>query len=297
MRRKEMRLSSETCGGILSFLWQWKLATTATLAKKFYTHSSVEACYKRLQRLEKGRYVQSLVSRNGKGFVWALEKKGFQYLKDDLPELAEEGYLSESPGHDLIVLAAQLGCWIDGVPSGWQLFTEQQLRRFTKESYPEWVPRSKIHRPDGYWYYSNGSDSRLLAVEVELNQKALVDYETVGRFYRLDTKANQVIWITGKRANPSSIQEAILKSIKPKENIHSFISLDDFLKHHWQSKICIGKDTGKTFAEALVQSPSNPFPHVDKSHFYDIRKFPRKSVTNQNIETHRFFQLTGAFSL
>lgn len=298
MKRKNIQITATArCEHILKFLWLWKVATTATISKKFYANSTIEACYRRLKRLEQGRFIQSLPSKNGKGFVWSLDKSGFAYLKDEMPPETENGYLSEHLGHDLLVLAVQLGDWIFHLPKGWHLFTEQQMRRYPKESYPQWVSKSKIHRPDGYWYFNDGSSSRLLALEVELSQKKLTEYETTGRFYSLDAKADRVIWITGPLVNPDSIHSTVLKAIGSKSSSHSFITLKDFLANHWQSKVCVGKDVGASLYNILVQSPSNASPAPDRIHFFDTRKYPVNSVTKDKLENHRFFHVTGAFSL
>ncbi len=294
MTRKFKRIvMTKRCADILRFLWLFKIATTATIAKKFYSDSSIEACYRRLIGLAKGGYIQAVPLKGAEGFFWTLDKIGFAQLKDELPPNSENGYLSECPIHDLIVLSAHLGSWLCRKPDGWKLFTDQQIKRIPRDCYPSWVPKSKIHRPDGYWYWNQGSRTRLLALEIELSQKKLLEYETVARFYKLDTKVDQVIWITGPRVNSNSIDTVIEKSSGSK-NIHSFIPLKEFLKTLWQSKVQVGKSIGLTIEDLICQSPSNTSPVPEGFHFFDTRKYPVKSILNDKTQSHDFFHVTGA---
>ena len=294
MRGKVLRLSNSSAA-MLMFLWKWKLATTATLAQIFRGNSSIDAYYRILLRFEKAKYIRSVVSRDGNGFVWMLDKDGFTFVKDRLPELVEDGFLSENVGHDLLSLAAQLGYWVKGCPPGCEIITEQALRRIAKDSLPTWVPRSNIHRPDGYWHINDGNQTRLLALEVELNQKKLDDYETVGRFYSKYIECDGVIWIIGKRVSAKSINGAISKAISAEQTIHSFITLEEFIKNHWHAKVSTGNGVGRSIVQLLSRSSAEAHPQPDTTHFFDTRKYPIKSATKQNLETHHFFQVTGTF--
>lgn len=282
---------------LLIFLWKWKLATTSIIKLKFFHKSSIWYCYKRLLSLEAGGFVQSLASKNGKGFYWSLTNKSFHYLKPILGSLEQNGFLSENPGHDLVVQAVQLGNWLRLIPSGVTFFTEQQLRRHSSEDYPSWVPRSKIHRPDGYTLFRTENGNRLLAIEVELSQKRLSDYETVSRFYDLDTDVTNVLWVTGSRVSINSVQAALAKANSSERNIHSFISFSDFIRNSWQSKIIAGRYYGDTLQTAYSNMLSTSYQQVDSFDFFDFRKFPKIPRSNRMLEQNPFFQLTSPISL
>jgi len=287
--------TTDRCERILRFLWQWKIATTATIAKIFFPETSIEACYRRLKRLEKGRFIQIRTWKGATGFVWSLDEEGFGIVSRRFPNGSESGYLSECPIHDLVVLSAHLGDWAHQIPEGWQLCTEQQMRRIPKEFQPEWVPKSKIHRPDGFWYYRNGSGSRLVALEVELSRKSAAEYESTARYYQLDTKVSQVIWVTGPAVNPENIQKRIHKIIGIRSNPHSFVKLDDLIFRHWQSPVYLGNETGQSLKNLLVQKPSESSSPPESSHFFDTRKYPVKSATNLQTKNRHFLCMTGPY--
>ena len=134
----------------------------------------------------------------------------------------------------------------------------------------------------------NGKQAHLIALEVELNQKTTDIYESIGRFYLEDTKVDQVIWITKKKSIANGIQKAILSAIRSETNPHSFILLDDYLNHHWQAKIVIGKDAGKTLDDVLAITPQECRKVSCRMQFFDTRKIPINSATNKNLETFIF---------
>lgn len=86
----------------------------------------------------------------------------------------EVGYKSENKEHDFWVTAIHLGDWLYQIPIGSALCSEQQLRRLHRDHYPEWVPKSTDHRPDGWWNINCGrpNNKSLIALEVELSRKS-----------------------------------------------------------------------------------------------------------------------------
>lgn len=123
---------------LLYFLWLWKVSTTAALSEKFYGSRTPMRAYMRLRKLHKADFIQCRVDSGGGKYFWSLTKKGYQKIRGFLPHaLKQDGYKSEYVGHDLFVAAVHLGEWLKATPPGCALFTEQQLRRFPLELYPE----------------------------------------------------------------------------------------------------------------------------------------------------------------
>lgn len=273
---------------ILLFLWRWKIATTRVIEAKFYPQSKGTGAYFRLWRLERAGFVRSKCSVERKHSFWILTDKGFSSIKSELGVLVEEGYNSENFKHDLFVAAAHLGEFMLDSPEGVALCSEQELRRLAVESLPSWAPKSKIHRPDGYWHISSANTKRLLALEVELSQKHLELYENIARYYLEDTEVNQVIWIVKKPQQAQSIHERIASTIRSNPNIHSFILLADFVVAHWQAKVTIGKSSGSSIADLLALVPQQSRKTPCGQLFFDTRKIPINSVTKRNLETLTF---------
>ncbi|MBK9039142.1 MAG: hypothetical protein IPL83_08270 [Bdellovibrionales bacterium] len=164
------------------FLWKWKLATFKTLARIFLPRP---VCPWPINVLASfvGLALRQRIDESGRNRIWTLDSKGFVALGNRLPELEEYGFASENIEHDLIVNALHLGEWAEGCPEGVELFTEQQLRRMKAEMYPAWVPRTKNHRPDGYWHFAHGEHHLTIAIEVELSTKSKDRYESIVKFY------------------------------------------------------------------------------------------------------------------
>lgn len=203
---------------ILRHLWNWKVATTSGLHRKFFPTISGEAAYNRLYRMERAGYIQTQVDVTGRHHLWILTKKGFATIKGDLPPLKEEGFRSENPAHDLLVSTIHLGELLFGDPEGISLVTEQQLRRYKPEFYPPWVPKNSSHVPDGYWHLSKPS-AHTIALEVELFQKGRVDYEKVARFYDNHPQISKILWIVRWESLSEPIQRSIYKGADEPTNV------------------------------------------------------------------------------
>lgn len=294
MKKRYSKLSARDYE-ILFFLWRWKLTTTSVIEYRFYPLSKGLAAYYRMWRLERAGFVVSQCTTDRRHTFWTLSTKGFSVIRDELPPLVEEGYKSENMKHDLIVQSVHLGNWLRHEPSNKKLFTEQELRRIDKNSYPEWVPKTLLHRPDGYWHIDDGKPGRLIGLEIELSQKKLDEYRRVADFYRLDTRAEQVIWIVKSEACMRSIQNKINQCLKHNENVHGFILMSDFLKRHWQTTIVIGKNQGKSVEEILLSTteedattPQQGRNELCWKRFFDTRKMPIKTPLERTVE-NKFF--------
>ena len=237
---------------VFKFLWRWKMGTTQALAKRYWPSASSETAYNRLLKLQDRGYIES-ATINGRGsrFIWVLTKKGFATVLPGLPTLREVGFRSEYPEHDLYVAACHLGEWLVHTPPFVEVFSEQEIRRFNFENYPSWVPRTERHRPDGYWRVPYKNMMLTIALEVELNFKTVNQYEVIGHFYKKQESVNRVCWITDTLSTAKSLQ-AVFQREDPEGYLkHNFILFKDFGVSHWESKIVMGYEQGKTIGFTL----------------------------------------------
>lgn len=266
---------------LLLFLWKWKVVTTAALTLKFFQECSGKTAYNRLLSLRHAGLIQIRSDGPGQKFVYALERKGFDAIGEHLPPLKEKGYKSEQIGHDLVVSAFHLGDWLLDTPEAATLFSEQQLRRIYPDMYPDWVPRSEIHRPDGYTRILIGDHPATVAIEVELSAKRNADYLKIAEFYSYYQTIARVLWLVPRRSMAVSIQERLNKSHNSNISPHNFIMLEDFQKLGWHAGIEFGQDQGKSvmtlLAGKLPEKPTISAGVVPSLALLDTRKSPHTS--------------------
>lgn len=268
----------------LQFLWKWKLLSTAALRLVAYKERSMEGAYKRLLKLQKMRLIKSISANTGDSYIWHLESLGFQLVLGVLPELVEVGYKSENKEHDFWVTAIHLGDWLAQTPQDCDIFSEQQLRRFHRDQYPEWVPRSSDHRPDGWWKVANtkANCKELIALEVELSRKSPIEYQSVGEFYSSTITPYQVLWVVRQESDIDYIQRHLLSGSKSNAEEQSFLLLGHYIQSKWLSKIIRGKNDGLTLREVLGTSPSPSYPYGASSVLLDTRKKPINSISHNS---------------
>ena len=241
---------------LLQFLWRWKLAPTAALAsERFFPGKNLARGYNRLLDLRKLGLVECHADQRLINYAWTLTKRGFLAISDDLPALRELGFKSENFTHDLLVLAFHLGDFLNGVPEGLKLFSEQELRRYAITEYPSWVTKSDFHRPDGYIGFSRDDKILSVAIEVELNRKVASAYENVGIFYAEHQNIHRVLWLVPSVVMAKRIQCNIADSVSTRHDIHNFVLLKDFQQNGCASKISDGPETGMSVAEFYQHLP------------------------------------------
>lgn len=240
---------------IFLFLWKWKLATLNTLGALFFTNAGRRVAYNRLLKLQWAGFLRKRLDQTGRNFIWMLDKRGFAALGNRLPQLRENGYVSENPEHDILVNALHLGDWCVKFPSGVEVFTEQQLRRYMPEMFPTWVPACNAHRPDGYWHFKNGNESVTIALEVELAAKEKARYATTAKFYA-DAPVERILWLVSTPSLASKIQSAVSNTNTHRKAIHNFINLKDFQNHLWQANIVVGPERGFSVSQFLQRNLS-----------------------------------------
>ncbi len=273
-----LRLDDETDLKILKFIWRWKVSTTAGIATAICPSRSTNGVYRRLLKLEKGGFIRVQATNNGKGFVWLLEQKGFHTIKGLLLPLSSLGYKSEHLGHDLISHAIHLGDWISGTPEGTDLFTEQELRHIDEQFYPTWVPRTPMHRPDGWWLVTADKPLKI-ALEVELSLKDPENYESLGEYYGNNVPVDRVIWLVNGPTETIYIHRRLVSGQQSEANVHSMVHLGEFLRVGWQCSIRRGRDEGKTLREILDPKAVPLLSQGTGMVLCDVRKKPVKTKT------------------
>ncbi|MBI4403621.1 MAG: hypothetical protein HY537_05645 [Deltaproteobacteria bacterium] len=250
-------LTNERDLKIFKFLWRWKLGTTKTLAERFFPGLNPVIAYNRLTALKKAGLVEiRTLDSVGNRFVWTLTQKSFRMLKNHLPELKDEGFRSENIEHDFFATAIHLGEWLVDKPHGVDFFSEQQLRRYKMDHYPDWVPHTELHRPDGYWLVPYKNKEIVVALEVELTPKAIANYEVVANFYKDNPKVIRIVWVVRTLAIIKYIESKIRKEVKDEALKHNFIQLSDFIKLVWHSPVLFGYEQGKTLGYVLGSHPT-----------------------------------------
>ena len=287
---------------VLKFLWRWKVTTTAVLITKFFPGCKPMTAYNRLCALQNNGIIRSRNPYHGQGGLWSLTDEGYERIRGKLFflfDLKELGFKSEYPGHDLLVSALHNGEWLLDPPPGVEMFSEQELRRVNPEFYPPWVPRLQTNRPDGYFRVPIGNRKRTIAIEVELNQKAKIQYQEVARFYRSETGIERVIWLTDTQAFGRNLNSILKKEDDRESYPHAFVSFPEFKKLGWDAVAEAGSDAGKTIFEILYpgrESPrafggesrgSAPLPRMTDC-LLNISKSPNKSIAPSFLELPSF---------
>ena len=222
---------------ILNYIWRWKLASTTSIHEAINKISSKYSTYKILDKLERSGFVGSYFDYEERFYVWQLTSKGFSVVRKKFDELAEEGYLSENPYHDRLVQAFHLGEWSTYHSPNAIFWTEQEMRRFDVADYPEWVPKSKEHRPDGYTRVVGAKKAYTLAFEVELSTKRISKYETTMQFFKHARQIDRVYWLVDQTYTREQILKAKACVNDESFNYHVFIDLEDFKKNGWDAVI------------------------------------------------------------
>lgn len=267
---------------LLSFLWKWKVSTTAAIAARLYSHKNLRRAYNRLLVLEKAGIIQSRADIRGERYLWTLTREGYRRMRHTLPaEVKEEGFESKALGHDLLCSAVLAGDWLllPKVPEDLVRVTEQQLSRLHpkdiglpefKQSY--YAP--KEHRADGYWYYR--SCKKLVALEVQISRQKIRDYQRVGEFYEENPLVETVLWVV----DVISLSRAILSGLGgygKSTKKHNFVSFKNFFENGYEAKIEVGDLQGFSIHQVLSGNLKEPIdlPEVRATKkLLDVRKSP-----------------------
>jgi hypothetical protein len=222
---------------MLDFIWKWKVPSTASIHEAVGRPNSVYSTFKALERLAGLGYIECATNDRYKFKYWVLTEPGFEAIRESLGALKEEGYLSEYPWHDRNVLAFHLGEWPSYRLPMVSQFSEQQLKRYPVDVYPEWVPHTSDHRPDGYTRIQGEKRPWLLAFEVELQPKALHIYDSVIQFYRRIRNIDRVYWMVGDAYVKAQIIEAKTRVKDEQDNYHVFVDHRMYQERGWDAVV------------------------------------------------------------
>ena len=273
---------------LLACLWRWKLLSTAALTERYFADRSPITAYTRLWHLRTASYIQLISDSGGRRYAWCLAQKGFAAIQSQLPELLEFGFKSENVEHDHLVSAVHLGDWLRQNPRGAELFTEQELRRYHLDHYPDWVPRTSEHRPDGYWRVLRNGKFITIALEVEINRKRDRFYQQLAHFYERHPQVDRVLWVVTSQLFAESVSRLLQKEIDARAVIHNFALRKDFEKNGWNASIAIGAEQGKPLSFLLDHTPQTSSIPVWTRFLLDTRKCPHKSKGYQSLRTACF---------
>jgi hypothetical protein len=237
---------------ILIFLWKWKIVSNAALSsQRFFPNAGVKRAYNRLLDLKHANLIEVRADLKLQNYAWILTRKGFQAIKEFIPDLREDGFKSENFEHDMLVTMFHLGDWLIDRPKNVTLFAEQEIRRIEFDHFPDWVDRSDLHRPDGYFKISNDVETKIIAIEVELNRKRPDDYYSMGSFYSTLNKIDRVLWLIPNVDSINRLQIHLNQTHSNTHDKHNFILKAHFQKHGWKARILKGAEAGLTVREFM----------------------------------------------
>lgn len=253
--KKNVVLSDSREIPLLHFLWKWKVSTTAALIQKFFPHCKAKTAYNRILALRQSGLIRIRSDGLGQKFVCTLDQTGFEAIREQLPHLKEEGYKSERIGHDLLVSAFHLGNWLVEKPRDAAHFSEQELRRTDPDYFPDWVPKTDIHRPDGYSLIPRGEELHTYAYEVELHSKRDADYARVADFYEHFQNIKRVLWLVPRKSTAELLNEKLMAPLRSNYSPHCFILLEEFRTLGWESRIYVGPEQDKPLSKLFSEVP------------------------------------------
>ncbi len=263
---------------MLQFIWRWKLVTTASLYRFHFSHLvDAKRTHQRLQYLKKSGMIQP-VCFDSNGFLWRLTQTGFTRIKESIGPDADNGFLSETIEHDILVSAVHLGP-LTRDDRALARFSEQELRCLPVESFPEWVPQTTLHRSDGYWQVPIKDKWRTLALEVELNQKKTTEYECVSKFYSENLKVFRVVWVVRRVGLAKSLDQVFRRTAPKRHVIHTFVSEKDIREKGWHAPIILGLEAGKPLSILLQNAVTNTPRYIAALPNLDLRRFPYDLTT------------------
>ena len=236
---------------ILRYLWKWKALSTEAIIRKFFPEIKPKSAFRRLQYLEADKYIKAIVIDENRNDVWSIADRGFKYILPRLGELHQVGYKSENPNHDFLSTAFHLGNWLTSQPENTQNYSEQQLRRYPVNAWPEWVPDSTTHRPDGYSISIQDGKRLIVAFETELSTKARDRYGAVAAYYDGQETVDLVFWLLDSQVTLNALKKSFEKYEMRVWGKHHFILLSDFEKQGWSVRLNHGQFAGKTIGEIL----------------------------------------------
>lgn len=266
----------------LKFLWRWKLANTLTLKTVVAPKRNIWKYYQLLRRLVIEGYIHDIADSHLQLSLFTLTKKGFQVISGGLNEQNQKRFQPQSVAHDYWATAFHLGEFVHGMPDNVELFSEQEINASETDCFPDWLPKSKVHIPDGYTLIKKPG-IEVLAIEVELSQKTMARYEEMIGFLDRQDEISRALWLCASERLIEKISQKIVSQKRIRPNMHNFVLLENFQKHGWQCPILWGDKTDATvrsvMGQDLRQTPGNMLltsqKHLTHEVFLSNAKSPR----------------------
>lgn len=261
---KEPKRLTDQALKVLSFVWKWKVVSFPAIKRATLSKKSFWTCYRVVRNLvDNGLLAVVNAGSKSEPHLFQLTKEGFKLVNDRLKyELSENRFQAQSVVHDSINSAFHLGEFISGVPENVQLLSEQELQCLDPGLYPDGIPKSKEHIPDGFTIVTKESEpNAILAIEVEIKAKPLIRYDKVGLYYDMSPDVMAVLWLVGSPKTFSDISHRFLAIKVRRMMIHNFVYLDHFKSKGWQAEVVFGSYKGMSIKDIMsaigVQLPCN----------------------------------------
>lgn len=229
----------------------------------FWKSGSEKTFEKKLERLVTKGLLQR-VEHIGRIRFFQLTHQGFLRFRQGLDGFREEGFASESLWHDFLTLALQLGLWSAARPSGVEIVTEQDIRRFYRNELPYWLPSTELHRSDGFTRFKGSSEHKIVSFEVEISRKAVDRYDPVCQYYQKNTDIDLVVWLIRDLTLMKVIQERIILSADSL-NRHGFILLEDFKTNFWDAEVLMHQKGSIKFVNLMSELVSLPVETISEA--------------------------------
>lgn len=240
-RRQKKKLKGRGLRGIdvdiLKFLWKWKLSPTKILFRAVGKNSTPRSFVKRLKKLERNLHIEALWDELHLIWSWQLTDHGMEVIACDFAELKDLGFRSASYPHDRWVQAFLLGEWLWEKENPPQITTDQELLKLPVFCEEKGLPKVSRHRPDGYLCLTQDNKTKLIAIEVELHAKSLSRYQELMNFYRYERKIDRILWLYQNENVMAQVLKAKAEARDPSENLHLFVSLEDYIKSGWDAML------------------------------------------------------------
>lgn len=260
-------------------LWKWKFLSTHAIYRKFFNKTSMNVCYMRLLKLKKANYLDQIYLEVEEGFLWTLTSKSFEVVKQKLPDLKSYGYKSEHRFHDFWVNYCHVGPFLTENLSDYSVISEQQLRRYEKEIFPDWVPETTLHRPDGYWVYKNENKRKLTALEVELSYKSISKLERTLTFYRHSQTIDSVIWVSHSMVFLKNLKKKIELSVDESKQKHYFFKLNNLIENNWDALEEFTENPNLSYGSIVLNEDfKKPLKSVLKLNMFCMRDIKKKPI-------------------
>lgn len=237
---------------MLAFVFKWKVAPLFALKAQLKRGEKDKTFEKRIERLVRKGLLQR-VAHLGQVRLLQLTDAGFLRFRQGIDGFKEEGFASESLGHDFITLALQFGIFVSAKPKAIDIVSEQEMRRFQYKELPAWMPKIDGHRPDGITRFKHVNETQIIAYEVEVSSKEHERYLPVMQYYNSRKDISFVIWLVKNQSLKRIIIESA-RMVNPSSlSKHAFILLDDFKSSYWDAMVEIDQKTSTSYVGLMSQ--------------------------------------------